>query len=71
MKFSWKSVIKNIPLGLKIIGITLVLAAVSCLFVFSSFKIPSWSMEPAVTAGDYILVNKLVYGGGFPKISSL
>lgn len=31
-------------------------------FVFSSFKIPTPSMEPAVLSGDYIIVNKLIIG---------
>lgn len=30
---------------------------------FASFKIPSDSMEPALIAGDNILVNKWVMGG--------
>lgn len=32
------------------------------LFFVTSFKIPSDSMEPALDAGDYILVNKLIPG---------
>ena len=31
-------------------------------FVFSSYKIPSDSMEPAILPGDYVLVNKPAYG---------
>ncbi len=31
-------------------------------FVFSSFKIPTDSMEPSIVPGDYILVNKMAYG---------
>ena len=30
------------------------------IFLFSSFKIPSNSMEPGLIAGDYVLVNKLI-----------
>ncbi len=33
------------------------------IFVFASFAIPSDSMEPALIAGDNILVNKWVMGG--------
>ncbi|SFL52033.1 signal peptidase I [Porphyromonadaceae bacterium KH3CP3RA] len=32
------------------------------IFVFSSYKIPTDSMEPAIVPGDYVLVNKLAYG---------
>ena len=32
------------------------------IFLFSSFKIPSKSMEPGLIAGDYVLVNKLIPG---------
>lgn len=32
------------------------------IFLFSSFKIPSNSMEPRLIAGDYVLVNKLIPG---------
>lgn len=32
------------------------------MFLFSSFKIPSNSMEPGLIAGDYVLVNKLIPG---------
>jgi signal peptidase I len=31
-------------------------------FVFSSFKIPTDSMQPTIIPGDYVLVNKLAYG---------
>ncbi len=48
-----------------------VLFLVWCLlqiFVFASFSIPSDSMEPGLTAGDRILVNKLVQG---PRLFNL
>lgn len=32
-------------------------------FVFGSYKIPTDSMEPAIIPGDFVLVNKLAYGG--------
>ena len=32
------------------------------IFLFSSFRIPSNSMEPGLIAGDYVLVNKLIPG---------
>lgn len=33
------------------------------LFCFTSFRIPSDSMEPALKDGDRILVNKMIRGG--------
>ena len=35
-------------------------------FVVQAFKIPSSSMEPTLLVGDYLLVNKLVYGVRIP-----
>ena len=35
-------------------------------FVVQAFKIPSSSMEPTLQVGDYILVNKFVYGVRIP-----
>jgi signal peptidase I len=35
-------------------------------FVVQAFKIPSSSMEPTLLVGDYILVNKFIYGLGIP-----
>lgn len=31
-------------------------------FVFSSFKIPTDSMQPTIIPGDYVIVNKMAYG---------
>lgn len=41
---------------------TLIFLVLIQLFCFTSFKIPSDSMEPALWAGDRIMVNKLVKG---------
>jgi len=35
-------------------------------FVVQAFKIPSSSMEPTLQVGDYILVNKFIYGVRIP-----
>jgi signal peptidase I len=35
-------------------------------FVVQAFKIPSSSMEPTLLVGDYILVNKFIYGFRIP-----
>lgn len=43
-------------------GALLLLWGVMQVFCFTSFKIPSDSMEPGLIAGDYIVVNKLIYG---------
>lgn len=44
------------------VGALLLLWGVMQVFCFTSFKIPSDSMEPELVAGDYIVVNKLAYG---------
>jgi len=57
-----KSILRNLWFAVKLIGIAIVLAIYLRVFVFDSFKIPSPSMESAIIAGDFILVNKLVLG---------
>ncbi|MDR3184129.1 MAG: signal peptidase I [Prevotellaceae bacterium] len=66
-KWTWKSLLKTVFFWFKIVILGLLLALVLRLFVFSSFKVPTSSMEPAILAGDYILVNKLAYGARLPK----
>ena len=58
-----KSVFHNAWFAVKSLGIAIVLAIALRVFLFASYKIPSPSMEPTLSAGDYILVNKLVQGG--------
>lgn len=41
-----------------VIGVRILLQ----IFVFSSYYIPSESMEPTLVPGDYVLVNKMAYG---------
>jgi signal peptidase I len=43
---------------------TVVIALFVITFVVQAFQIPSPSMENTLLIGDYLLVNKLVYGGG-------
>lgn len=43
-------------------GALLLLWGVLQVFCFTSFKIPSDSMEPGLIPGDYVAVNKLLYG---------
>ncbi len=35
-------------------------------FIVQAFKIPSSSMEPTLLVGDYLLVNKFLYGTRIP-----
>ena len=42
--------------------VTVVIVVTLRILVFASFKIPSFSMEPTLYAGDFILVNKLIPG---------
>lgn len=43
---------------------TVVIAVFVITFVVQAFQIPSESMENTLLTGDYLLVNKLTYGGG-------
>jgi signal peptidase I len=43
---------------------TVVIAVFVITFAVQAFQIPSPSMENTLLVGDYLLVNKLVYGGG-------
>jgi signal peptidase I len=45
-----------------IVFTALILAIILRVFFFSSFKVPSSSMEPAIVAGDFIIVNKQIPG---------
>jgi signal peptidase I len=63
----WKSLFKTVFFWFKVVLLGLLLALILRLFVFSSFKVPTPSMEPAILAGDYILVNKLAYGARLPR----
>ncbi len=51
---------------LKPILFALLLALVIRAFVVQAFKIPSGSMEPTLLVGDYLLVNKFIYGIRIP-----
>lgn len=45
-----------------ILGICVFVWIIMQIFCFTSFKIPSDSMEPEITSGDDIVVNKMLYG---------
>lgn len=57
------------------VGIILLSAAAAALFlrtyVLEALYIPSHSMEPALYAGDFLLINKLPYGSGMAGLRIL
>lgn len=50
----------------KILAVSIVLFGVIRTFFVEAFKIPSGSMENTLQIGDFLLVNKLVYGAEVP-----
>ena len=48
-------------------GATVLLALILRLFVLDAYRIPSVSMADTLLAGDFLLVNKLVYGATTPR----
>jgi len=63
--FDKQAAIKNIEGIIIAILIALFIRA----FVVQAFHIPSGSMEPTLVPGDYILVNKFIYGIRIPYIN--
>jgi len=64
--FNKKAAMKNI---LSIV-IAILLALFIRAFFVQAFDIPSGSMEPTLLAGDYILVNKFIYGIRIPYVNA-
>lgn len=52
---------------IEIILITIVVAFGVKVFVVDAYRIPTGSMEHTLIAGDYILVNKFIYGPSTPR----
>ncbi len=63
--FDKRSVINNIE---KIV-IVILIALLIRTFIVQAFNIPSGSMEPTLLPGDYILVNKFIYGIRVPYMN--
>lgn len=61
MRKYWISIRK----GILIIGLPLLIAIILRVFCFDVYKIPSTSMTPTLTPGDFILVSKINYGSRF------
>jgi signal peptidase I len=55
---------------IEIVLVTLVIGIVVKTFVLGAIRIPSPSMESTLHRGDFVLVNKLVYGAPIPWVSS-
>jgi signal peptidase I len=62
MKITWKSVLRNFVYAAKLTGIAILLAIILRVFFVASFKVPSYSMSPALQPGDFILVSKMILG---------
>ncbi len=52
--------------GMKVLAVALVLFVVVRTFVVEAFRIPTASMENTLLVGDFLLVNKAVYGAEIP-----
>lgn len=57
-----RAVYKCCTIILKWMFVSIILVIILRVFFFESLKIPSHSMDPTLKEGDYIIVNKLVYG---------
>lgn len=51
---------------LKSLGFALIAVIILNSFVLASFQVPTGSMENTVMAGDFLFVNKFIYGGTTP-----
>ena len=51
----------------KSLGLAFILFLIIRIFLVQAFKIPTGSMENTLLVGDYLLVNKMVYGAKTPR----
>jgi signal peptidase I len=62
-----KDPVKSVLRFLKEAGIIFGIFIILNSFVFASFVVPTGSMEDTVLAGDFLFVNKFIYGGSTPR----
>jgi signal peptidase I len=61
-KYSWKAFWKDLLFWFIVIIISIILATGMRVLLLCSFKVPSYSMHPAIEPGDFIMVNKQIPG---------
>jgi signal peptidase I len=61
-KFSWRRFWQSLLEWTVITVVSVLFATVLRIFVICSFKVPTWSMYPAIEPGDFIMVNKQIPG---------
>ncbi len=57
----------HIRSGLEILAVTLLAALFLKFFVVEAYRIPTGSMEDTLIPGDFVLVNKFIYGAQTPR----
>lgn len=62
IKFNFQKVLKIFLQASVLILGSIILIIILKVFCFASFTVPSGSMEPTLKTGDYILVNKMIFG---------
>jgi signal peptidase I len=62
----FRRLLKDALSWLLILFIAVALATAMRVLLLASFKVPSYSMSPAIEGGDYILVNKMIPGPRVP-----
>ncbi|MDR1563206.1 MAG: signal peptidase I [Dysgonamonadaceae bacterium] len=62
IKYSWRQFWKDLCWLAVVIVVAIVFAALMRIFLLCSFKVPSYSMHPAIEPGDFIMVNKQIPG---------